>query len=324
MTTHSSGSKAIDPTEFPPSTSTLPPTAAEPTTLTSPAEARTAEEHPPGTLSLRVERAKRLAAQLAISTHFSSTMSYIGIGSGSTIVYGVDAIKAHLSTHPPPAGHTNYFVPTGWNSRKVIESAGLIPIAFDSLPAGRELDVCFDGADEVDEELNCIKGGGACLFQEKLVACRSRKFVCIADWRKDQKRLLTSWPSVPIEVAPIAYVSVLKELEGLGAKAPKVREHTISKSGPVQTDQSFYIVDAPFARLRNGLDGEGEGEGWDVISLARAIKEINGVLEVGLFCGLNGEEAREKGVPGGQKPVAVYFGTEDGEVYVKTAPERRE
>jgi len=74
----------------------------------------------------------------------------------------------------------NWFIPTGWNSRKVIEEAGLIPMGFDSLPANMMLDVAFDGADEVDEELNCIKGGGACLFQEKLVACRSKKFVCIA------------------------------------------------------------------------------------------------------------------------------------------------
>lgn len=55
-----------------------------------------------------------------------------------------------------------------------------MPMGFDSLPENVMLDVAFDGADEVDDDLNCIKGGGACLFQEKLVATRSKKFVCIA------------------------------------------------------------------------------------------------------------------------------------------------
>lgn len=85
-----------------------------------------------------------------------------------------------------------YFVPTGFQSRKVIESAGLFPMAFDSLPEDIMLDVAFDGADEVDDELNCIKGGGACLFQEKLVATRSKRFICIAGrsdteaWQKNR------------------------------------------------------------------------------------------------------------------------------------------
>ena len=72
------------------------------------------------------------------------------------------------------------FVPTGYQSRQVIVRAGLTPIAFDSLPDGVVLDIAFDGADEVDEDLNCIKGGGACLYQEKLVATHARKFICVA------------------------------------------------------------------------------------------------------------------------------------------------
>lgn len=267
-----------------------------------------------------VESAKRKAAYAAVDEHFSSSMRFVGIGSGSTIVYGVEAIKAHLAAHPPPANHINWFVPTGWNSRKVIEKAGLTPIAFDSLPADAQLEVAFDGADEVDEEMNCIKGGGACLFQEKLVASRSKKFVCIADYRKNQKRLLTNWPTIPIEIAPIAYASVTRELIALGSMDPVLREHTLSKTGPVQTDQSFYIIDAPFKQLlsekdvKEGKDGSGKDGVWDVDSLARAIKGINGVLEVGLFCGMNGIQAQAAGLLGGQKPVAVYFGTASGGV----------
>lgn len=123
---------------------------------------------------LTVEEAKKQAAIKAVEDHFDPSARYVGIGSGTTIVYVVEAIKAR-STNP-----TIQFVPTGYQSRQVIVEAGLTPIAFDSLPINEVLDVAFDGADEVDDELNCIKGGGACLFQEKLVAERAKKFVCVA------------------------------------------------------------------------------------------------------------------------------------------------
>ncbi|KAI5363051.1 Putative ribose 5-phosphate isomerase, type A, nagB/RpiA transferase [Septoria linicola] len=275
-----------------------------------------------------VEAAKRKAAYKAVAEHFRSDMQFVGIGSGSTIVYGVEAIKAHLEKNPPPAGHRNWFIPTGWNSRKVIEQFGLDPLAFDSIPAKAQLEVAFDGADEVDADLNCIKGGGACLFQEKLVAKMSKKFVCIADYRKKQDRLLTVWPSIPIEIAPISHAYVLQELLLIGSIKPILREHTLSKTGPVQTDQSFYIIDAPFKTLLTHDDvasGKGKGDGsdgtWEVDALAARIRGIEGVLEVGLFHGENGFQARSQGRRGGQKPVAVYFGLEDGEVEVKRSPE---
>jgi ribose 5-phosphate isomerase A len=121
-----------------------------------------------------IESAKRAAAIQAVSENFNPSASYVGIGSGTTIVYVVEAIKEQ-STNP-----AILFVPTGYQSRQVIVQAGLTPIALDSLPENVMLDIAFDGADEVDDELNCIKGGGACLFQEKLVAQRARKFICVA------------------------------------------------------------------------------------------------------------------------------------------------
>lgn len=127
-----------------------------------------------------IEQAKRKAAYRAVADHFDPEMQFVGIGSGSTIIYGVEAIKDCLAKNPPKNGRYIFFVPTGFQSRKVIEQAGLMPMGFDSLPENVMLDVAFDGADEVDDDLNCIKGGGACLFQEKLVATRAKKFVCIA------------------------------------------------------------------------------------------------------------------------------------------------
>lgn len=201
-----------------------------------------------------------------------------------------------------------------------------MPMAFDSLPENVMLDVAFDGADEVDSELNCIKGGGACLFQEKLVATRAKKFICIADYRKNQTQLLTKWPSIPIEVAPISHATVMRQLKLLGAINPILREHTLAKTGPVQTDQGFYIIDAPFKPLlteedvKSGKDGSGKDGVWDVASLAHAIKGVSGVLEVGLFFGKTGAEVQAMGGQGGQKPVACYFGNEDGSVHKRTWP----
>jgi ribose 5-phosphate isomerase A len=71
-------------------------------------------------------------------------------------------------------------VPTGYQSKQLIIDAGLVPIEFDALPDNVKIDIAFDGADEVDDDMNCIKGGGACLYQEKLVAMRSKQFICVA------------------------------------------------------------------------------------------------------------------------------------------------
>ena len=124
-----------------------------------------------------VEEAKRLAALAAVQEHFPKNPTFIGIGSGTTIVYVVEAIK----TLDIDTKHI-MFIPTGYQSKQLISRAGLIPLPFDSLPDDAQLDIAFDGADEVDEDLNCIKGGGACLFQEKLVAMRAKEFICVAGW----------------------------------------------------------------------------------------------------------------------------------------------
>lgn len=123
-----------------------------------------------------IEGAKRLAAYRAVDEHFPPNARFVGIGSGSTVVYVVERI-AQL-----PRERTDHvvFVPTGFQSRELILRAGLKLGSVDM--ATEPLEVVFDGADEVDPYLNCIKGGGACLFQEKLVAISGRKFVVVAGW----------------------------------------------------------------------------------------------------------------------------------------------
>lgn len=124
--------------------------------------------------------------------------------------------------------------------------------------------------------------------------------------------------------------SVQHSLTLLGSTEPVVRLGPMLKSGPLKTDQDFFIIDALFPKpLMTHADvaaGKGKGDGsdgtWEVNNLSKAIKAVTGVLEVGLFCGIDGitaKELHEKGdkklaAHGGQKPVACYFGMEDGSV----------
>jgi ribose 5-phosphate isomerase A len=149
-----------------------------------------------------VEASKRRAAYKAVKDHFDTSYKYIGIGSGSTVVYVVEAIAAKGRD----VTSKMVFIPTGDQSKQLIIEFGLPLGSIDSLPPievdhtnrssalevatglqdlglkgkRQSIDVAFDGADEIDEELNCIKGGGACLFQEKLVATAAKKFICVA------------------------------------------------------------------------------------------------------------------------------------------------
>lgn len=297
-----------------------------------------------------VEAAKRAAAKAAVANHYPHSARWVGIGSGTTIVYVVEAIK-ELGVD---TSATRY-VPTGYQSRQLIVSAGLTAVEFDSIPAGTVLDVAFDGADEVDDELNCIKGGGACLFQEKIVAMQAKEFIvvageaahpppppppspypslvnfympvltCFLDSRKLQSRLLTNWKYIPIEVAPIAAFRVLAKLKELGSVNPVIRTMADEKQGPRKTDQDFFLIDAPFPQLLTKADiaagkgGDGKEGVWEVNELAQKIVQIVGVLEVGIFSGLTGPQAAATGGVGGQRPVAAYFGMPDGSVSSRTA-----
>jgi ribose 5-phosphate isomerase A len=147
--------------------------------------------------------------------------------------------------------------------------------------------------------------------------------------------LLTKWPTIPIEVEPKAARQVMQRLKALGSKSPNggnpfIREGAITKAGPIKTDQDFYIIDAPFPApllssedIANGKKGDGTDGVWEVELLAKTIKDINGVLAVGLFCGPTGPEAKAAGVVGGQRPVACYFGMPDGSVTLRRARDKR-
>ena len=229
-----------------------------------------------------VEVAKRLAARRAVDEHVRSGM-LLGVGSGSTIVYAIQRL-AELAAGSPPLQVT--CVPTSFQSRNLLVDCGL-PLS--DLNAAPELDLALDGADEVDARLDCIKGGGACQTQEKLVAAAAARFVVIADARKMAPGGLGStWRrGVPIEVLPGAYVPVSRALARLGG-APVLRMGR-EKAGPVVTDNGGLVLDADF-----GVIAEPR-------ALHERIKALPGVVETGIFAGM---------------AEAAYFGCEDGSVVV--------
>lgn len=240
----------------------------------------------PSTLT-GVEASKQLAAWTAVDRHIKPEHRVIGIGSGSTVPYVVERIIAQGEE----LNKSRVFIPTGFQSKELIVKGNLILGDVDQYPS---IDVTIDGADEVDEELNCIKGGGGCHLREKVLAEAAETFVVVADYRKKSTILGTNWKKgVPIEVAPFAYAKLLQNLHRLGSPSATLRM-AVAKAGPVVSDNGNFIIDAPFdeAYMNRPLE------------LLTRIKMLTGVVEVGLFCHM----AR-----------AAYFGEADGSVTVRLA-----
>lgn len=237
-----------------------------------------------------VETAKKAAAFKAVDKYFPATPKVVGIGSGSTVVYVVERI-AELARENPEILSKVIFVPTSFQSRQLLQDAGLNIGSIDSFSVG-ELDVAFDGADEVDSQLNCIKGGGACQFQEKLVAQCAKKFIVVADYRKKGQLLGQVWTQgVPVEVVGIAFRKVMADLYTLGAKKVTLRLAGKSKAGPVVTDNGNFVLDADFGPI----------ECERVAKLDKDIKCLVGVVETGLFTNVD----------------VAFFGEADGSFSVR-------
>lgn len=232
----------------------------------------TSASHQVGAPLNLVEKAKRAAAYKAVDEHFPDNAKVVGIGSGSTVIYAVERISQLGEIKGIDLSKIT-FVPTGFQSKQLILGAGLRVSSIDEFSVG-DLDIVFDGADEVDEYLNCIKGGGACLFQEKLVGQCARKFVMVADSSKRSKRLGERWiQGVPIEVIPMAYPKVQSDLVRLGALEVTLRQGGRVKAGPVVTDNGNFILDTHFGPI----------EPQKVRELDIKIKLLVGVVETGLF-----------------------------------------
>jgi ribose 5-phosphate isomerase A len=208
---------------------------------------------------------KRQAAERALA-HVRDGMK-LGLGTGSTAARFVDLVGARVN-----AGLKVLCVPTSEATRAQAERLG-IPLS--TLEATPHLDLTVDGADELDDRLRLIKGGGGALLREKIVATASDRMIVIADHTK-RVATLGAFP-LPLEVVRFGLAATRRMVEKLAAAAGcrGAIELRLAKGGaPFVTDNGNHILDCRFGRIDapERLDA--------------ALKRVPGVVENGLFLGI--------------------------------------
>ena len=207
-----------------------------------------------------IEKAKRNAALEAVK-HVKADF-VIGLGSGSTAAYAIEEIGNRTKREKIRVSA----VPTSYQAF-TLAVKHRIPIT--TLEEHPTLDLTIDGADQIDDELNLIKGMGGALTREKIVASASKKLVIVADERKKVKFLGENNHPVPIEVIRFAIPIVMHKIREMGGK-PLLRESN-KKVGPVMTDNGNVIIDVSFGLVHEPTE------------LNRKLKGIPGAVETGLF-----------------------------------------
>lgn len=199
--------------------------------------------------------AKQIAAEKAV-TYIRDEM-IVGLGTGSTAYWAIQKIGEEVRQ-----GLKVKVVASSLQSENLAKELGIPIIAFDQV---EKIDVTIDGADEVDKNLNLIKGGGGALLREKIIAYNSQQFIVIVDSSK-RVDVLGKFP-LPVEIAPFAFELTIRNIEKLGCTV-KIR----NKEGrDFVTDNGNYIADCNFNEIP------------DPLSLSNDLHEIPGVLETGLF-----------------------------------------
>lgn len=184
----------------------------------------------------------------------------VGLGTGSTAEWAIRALGERVAQGLVIAG-----IPTSEASGRLAIECGIPLTTFDEV---ERLDITIDGADEVDPAFRLIKGGGAALVREKLVANASRRMAVVMDASK-RVEALGAFP-LPVAIVPFARADTLRRLQRY---APTVRLR--EKEGqPVVTDDGLMIADLCCGRIE------------DPEALLASIKGEPGVVDAGLFCGL--------------------------------------
>jgi ribose 5-phosphate isomerase A len=212
-----------------------------------------------------IEELKKEAGEKA--AEYVESGMVVGLGTGSTAVFAVRAIGRMLANGRL---HNILGIPTSEETRQEAERLGIPLTNFDENPV---IDLTIDGADELDPNFNLIKGLGAALLREKIVATASRQMIVVIDGRKVVDKLGTRAP-VPVEVIPFARQPVEAYLKSLGAR-PVLRMDRETGQKPVITDENNIILDCWFD---GGLDNP--------VEMGRAIRSQPGVVEHGLFFNL--------------------------------------
>jgi ribose 5-phosphate isomerase A len=185
----------------------------------------------------------------------------VGLGTGSTAHFAIVGLGERVK-----AGLKIVGIPTSNASAELARSVGIPLATLDQHPA---IDIDIDGADEINPQLNLIKGGGGALLREKIIAAASKKMVVIADSSKTV-RTLGKFP-LPVEIVAFAQAVVEKKIRALGA-TPKLR--TKRDGSTYLTDNGNPILDCSFGKIE------------DPVALARILSDMPGVVEHGLFIGL--------------------------------------
>ncbi|XP_023725858.1 ribose-5-phosphate isomerase isoform X2 [Cryptotermes secundus] len=227
-----------------------------------------------------VEYAKKVAAVKAVDEHVKNNY-VIGVGSGSTIVYAVERLAQRVKDE----NLCIVCVPTSYQARQLIVDHKL---QLGDLNIYPKLDCAIDGADEVDDNMTLIKGGGGCLTQEKIVASCAKQLIIIGDESKESHKLGEKYKKgIPVEVIPMAYCPVQLKIEAMYGGTADLRMGKM-KAGPLVTDNGNFILDWKFP-----------ASDFDWASVNTAIKMIPGVVETGLFVNM---------------VTKVFYGTADGKV----------
>jgi ribose 5-phosphate isomerase A len=188
----------------------------------------------------------------------------IGLGSGRAVFALVEAIGARWGPRPPLRAAV-----ASERTASLVRAAGIELVELDGT---RVLDLALDGADELDGQLDLIKGGGGALLREKLVALAAARLVVVAEAAKLVERL-GARHTVPVEVVRFGWADTRRRLLGL---VPAAVRRAAPDGHPVVTDEGHYLLDCT-------LPADGLG------ALAAAVKGTVGVVEHGLFLGLAAE-----------------------------------
>jgi ribose 5-phosphate isomerase A len=209
------------------------------------------------------ERAQEKQQAADHAVEYVQSGMVVGLGAGSTAILATRRIGQLLRE-----GRLRDIIGFPCSSLIEAEARALgIPITLD--PPGA-VDLTIDGADEVDPELNLIKGGGGALLHEKLVAQASLREVIVVDESKLSPALGTHW-ALPVEVIPFGWHAQKRFLESLGARITVRQQHD---GTPFRTDQGNLVLDCAFGPIPQPLE------------LAATLDARTGIVEHGLFIGL--------------------------------------
>jgi len=209
---------------------------------------------------LEKEDLKKLAGEKAVEQIEDGMV--IGLGTGSTIEYGLKKLGQLVRDGLNIKG-----IPTSIHTQRIAKE---LKIPLTTLEENPIIDLTIDGADEVDGNLNLIKGGGGALAREKIIAYNSKKVIIVIDDSKIVKALGIDF-ALPVEVLRFGWTSTKKTLEEFGCN---VELRKVMGDEPFITDNSNYILDCDFERIENP------------VQLEIDINNIPGVVENGLFVGL--------------------------------------